>query len=105
MPQQYGYQQPSWNWNRNGWYNNNMTTITTQVPDWQARARALQKASDVSDKSSSDAADTRQNALGPTTVPPGQQLYGTLDFDDVKFTKALVRVPVGDAVFEFMFDR
>jgi tetratricopeptide (TPR) repeat protein len=104
IPPQYGYR-PNWNWNRNGNWGYGNQTITTQVPDWAARARAIQKASDVSNKSSNDAADTRQTALGPTTVPPGQQLYGTLDFDDTKFTKSLVRIPVGDAVFEFMFDR
>jgi tetratricopeptide (TPR) repeat protein len=109
MPTPFGYPQPGWNWNRNrGNYNNNygnMTTMTTQVPDWEARARALQKAQEVQSKSANDAADTRQNALGPSRIAPGQQLYGTVDFDDSKFTKALVRIPVGDATFEFAFDR
>jgi hypothetical protein len=101
MPQQYGYSNNYWR-NRN---NSAMTTVTTQVPDWEARARAMQKASEAIDKSTTDAQDTKDNALGPMTVPPGQQVYGNLDFDDSKFTKALLRVPVGDAVFEFAFDR
>lgn len=83
--------------------NNGMTTITTNVPDWQARARAEQKAQQFTNKAAADADSIRQNALGPTTVNAGGSASGTLNFEPSKFKKAILRIPVGNSIFQFVF--
>lgn len=81
------------------------TTVTTQVPDWQARAEALAKAQKVTDDSKNAAQSIRETALGPTTVPAATTVQGNLNFDTEQFDQAILRVPVGNAVFEFHFDK
>ena len=83
----------------------NTRTVTTYVPDFEARAQAAQKASDISNKSQTEAAFLRREALGPCLVAPGTSIGGTCDFDCSSFDRALLRIPVGNAVFEFLFDR
>ena len=104
-PNPYGYPSYPPGWQRRGWMNNPVTTVTTQVPDWQKRAEALAKAQNVTDKSREAAQIIRQSALGPTTVPAMSTVQGTLNFASDNFDKALLRVPVGNAVFEFRFDK
>ena len=70
-----------------------------------ANLRAMEKANQAINRSSADADATRQGALGPTTIAARSQSSGTLDFDKTKYTKALLRIPVGDATLEFMFDQ
>jgi tetratricopeptide (TPR) repeat protein len=90
----------------NGYYQPGQISVyNTQVPDWQARARAMEKAQAVTDKSAAAADAIRQNALASMDIPPGQMSQGTLDFDQSKFRQAILRVPVGNAVFVFTFDR
>ena len=86
-----------------GW-TNNTRTVTTLVPDMEARAQAAQKAAEISSKSKAEAATTRREALGPTAVAPGTVNGGVCDFDCGDFDRAVLRIPVGDAVFEFHFD-
>jgi tetratricopeptide (TPR) repeat protein len=110
----YGYMPPAFigrnNRDNRGWNNGyyqpgQMSVYNTQVPDWQARARAMEKAQAVTDKSAAAADAIRQNAIGSMDIPPGQMSQGTLDFDQSKFHQAILRVPVGNAVFVFTFDR
>jgi tetratricopeptide (TPR) repeat protein len=112
----YGYMPPAFigrnnrGGNNRGWNNGNyqpgqISVYNTQVPDWQARARAMEKAQAVTEKSAAAADAIRQNAIGAMDIPPGQMSQGTLDFDQSKFHQAILRVPVGNAVFVFTFDR
>jgi tetratricopeptide (TPR) repeat protein len=99
---------PGWAGRRGGnpyWTKSGTTTITTQVPDWQARAEALAKAQRVTDDSRTAAQSIRETALGPTTVPASTTVEGNLNFDSEQFDRAILRVPVGNAVFEFHFDK
>ncbi|HEY9760244.1 MAG TPA: tetratricopeptide repeat protein [Oculatellaceae cyanobacterium] len=81
----------------------NMTTVTTQVPDYAAQARALAKAAAVSGKAHDTADQIRNQSLGPTVLAPGQELNGSLYFDVEKVTRASLQVPVGNATFAFEF--
>jgi Tfp pilus assembly protein PilF len=86
-------------YNRSG----NMTTMITQVPDYAAQARALQKAADVTETSQQTAENIRSTSLGPTTIAPGQTIQGSLYFDASQLKKGYLQLPVGNAVFEFEF--
>jgi tetratricopeptide (TPR) repeat protein len=81
----------------------NLTTVVSQVPDYAAQARALAKAAAVSDRARRRATAITSSGLGPTTVPPGQAVSGSLYFDATKIAKAVLRVPIGNALFEFQF--
>jgi tetratricopeptide (TPR) repeat protein len=80
-------------------------TVTTMVPDLEARARAARRAAEISAKSLSDAGTTRSQALGPCLVAAGAAVQGGCDFDRCDFDNAVLSIPVGNAVFEFCFDR
>lgn len=81
----------------------NMTTVTTQVPDYAAQARALAKAAAVSGKAHDSADQIRSQSLGPTVLAPGQELNGSLYFDVEKVQRASLLVPIGNAMFAFEF--
>ena len=81
----------------------NMTTMTTQVPDYAAQARALQKAANLEQKAQQEANSIRESSLGGTTVPPGGTVSGTLYFDESNIQKAILQIPIGNASFEFPF--
>lgn len=85
--------------NRSG----NMTMVSTQVPDYAAQARALQKAADISEKSQQTAENIRNSSLGATTIAPGQTIQGSLYFDVAELKQGILQLPVGNAVFEFEF--
>lgn len=92
-----------------GGYNNygrnsgNMSFMTTQVPDYAAQQRALQKAADITESSQQTADAIRNNSLGATTLIPGQSLQGSLYYDQPQLKKAILDLPVGNATFEFEF--
>jgi len=85
--------------NRNG----NMTTVTTQVPDYAAQARAMEKAANLEGAAREKAQTIRSSNLSPTTLTPGNNVSGTLYFDARSFQKALLQIPIGNAIFEFQF--
>lgn len=89
------------NWNNNNW---NQQTMTTSVPDYQAREEARRRAAETEAKSAQKAQDLRQNALDNMTIMPGQSVDGVLEFEPAKFSEALLRIPVGNAFFDFLFD-
>jgi tetratricopeptide (TPR) repeat protein len=82
-----------------------MTTMMTSVPDYEARARAMEKANAVTAQSAQTASDIRENALGPVTVQPGRIMEGSLYFQPTDFKEAILRVPAGNSLFEFRFIR
>jgi tetratricopeptide (TPR) repeat protein len=84
-------------------YGGGMTTVTTQVPDYAAQQRALERAADAIDQSKSTAEAIRTQSLGPTTVQPGAVVKGSLYFDAKSVTQSVLRIPVGNAIFEFEF--
>lgn len=77
------------------------TTVTTYVPDYEARARAEAKAQAAIQKASDAAALIRDQKLLATTLPPQQMAQGSVLFDATKFKTGVLRVPIGNAVFEF----
>ena len=83
--------------------NGNMTTVTTQVPDYAAQERALAKAAAVAGKARDAADQIRNQSLGATRLDRGQEISGSLYFDVDKMQKASLQVPVGKALFEFEF--
>ncbi|MBS2004677.1 MAG: tetratricopeptide repeat protein [Cyanobacteria bacterium SZAS LIN-5] len=83
--------------------NGNMTTMMTQVPDYAAQARALQKAADVTEKSQQTAFNIRSSSLGATTIAPGQTIEGSLYWDVPNFKNGILDLTVGQALFEFEF--
>jgi hypothetical protein len=85
--------------NRSG----NMTTITTQAPDYATQAEALMRAAGVSNKAQKAAQQIREQSLGATTLVPGQEISGSLYFATDKITKATLLIPIGNAIFEFQF--
>jgi len=95
----YGYGGGGWN-NRN---NSNMSFMTTQIPDYAAQARALQKAADVTESSQRTAENIRNSSLGATTVAPGQTIEGSLYYDVPNFKNGILDLPIGQATFEFEF--
>lgn len=80
-----------------------MTIMTTNVPDYAAQARAIARAADVSNQAHEKGSTIKASGLGPTTIPAGQTISGALYFDAPKMTESVVRVPIGNAVFEFVF--
>lgn len=107
MMNTYGYFPPTFGYGYPYPYGggNGMTTMMTSVPDYEARARAMQRAQDVTAKSSATATDIRDSALGPVVVQPGQTIEGSLYFDPTNFNEAILRIPAGNALFEFRFMR
>jgi len=88
-----------------GWANRsgNMTIMTQNVPDYAAQARALARAADVSDQAHQKGSTIKTTGLGPTQIPANQTLSGSLYFDAPKMTESVVRIPIGNAVYEFVF--
>lgn len=80
-----------------------MSIMNTQIPDYAAQARALQKAADVTESSQRTAESIRNNSLGATTIAPGQTLEGSLYYDVPNFKNGIIDLPVGQATFEFEF--
>lgn len=110
MVNSYGYFPPAFGYGYGYPYypavgGNGMTTVVTNVPDYAAQARAMQRAQEVTAKSAATATDIRETALGPVVVQPGQTIEGSLYFDPVNFNEALLRIPAGNALFEFRFIR
>ncbi len=104
------YQSPGWQGGyRNAWgyyqpmYNNRSqtTTMTTFIPDWEARARAEAKAQDAIATAQRTAENIRSQAVVHCTLPPGETMEGALQFDATKVNNALLKIPIGNAVFEF----
>lgn len=91
---------------RNNWRNNNYSTtnVTTMVPDWQAREEARRKAEAATNASKADAEAVLDAALGPNRLPAGGVIQGTLDFELSKYKSAILRIPVGNAIYEFRFE-
>lgn len=88
-----------------GWANRSgdMTIMTQNVPDYAAQARALARAADVSDTAHQKGSTIKTTGLGPTQIPANQTLSGSLYFDAPKMTESVVRIPIGNAVYEFIF--
>jgi Tfp pilus assembly protein PilF len=84
---------------------NGFSTMTTQVPDWEARARAMARANEVQEKTAMAADQLRSNALGASVISNGGAVSGLINFDNTKFDKALIQLPIGNSWFEFKFDR
>ncbi len=107
LPGAFGFQpMPGYggnNFNRNRW--STSSSSFAMVPDYQKRAEAYAKASEAEMKSKADAANVRVDALGPNRLPPGSQVQGSLDFQLSKYKSAICRIPIGNAVFEFHFER
>lgn len=104
------YQSPGWQGGyRNAWgyyqplYNNKSqtTTMTTFVPDWEARARAEAKAQDAIATAQRTAENIRSQTVVHCTLPPGESMEGALQFDASKVNNALLKIPIGNSVFEF----
>ncbi len=88
--------------------NGNMTTVMTQVPDYAAQQRAMEKARAIEDDARAYANEIRTQSLGPGDIAPGAAVNGLLFFqldDGAKAGSCIVRIPVGDAEFEFTFDK
>lgn len=88
--------------------NGNMTTVMTQVPDYAAQQRAMEKARAIEDDAKAYAEQIRSQSLGPCDINPGATISGAVFFqlDDAnKAGACVVRIPVGDATFEFNFDK
>lgn len=81
----------------------NMSIMTTSVPNYAAQQLAFQRAAEISAKAHQNADSIKVASLGPTSVPAGQQLSGALYFDAEKVTNAVVRIPIGNAIYEFNF--
>ena len=81
---------------------------TTQVPDFQAEAAAMQKAQQVEQAGKALAEEIRKEGIGRADIAPGGALNGYLFFD-LKVPKdasqVVLKVPVGDAQFEYRFAR
>ncbi len=105
MSPNFGYGGPM-GYGGNSWGNrgSGMTTMVTSMPDFQARERAYQRAQAVSDQTQRQAADVRESELGPATLQAGRNIEGCLFYDEGKFDEAILRIPIGKAVFEFRFD-
>lgn len=86
-----------------GYNNGGMTTVTTQVPDYAAQQRAMEKAAKAIEDSRAQAENIRDRTLGPTTVQPGAVVKGSLYFDVDKVTKSVLRIPIGNSIFQFEF--
>ncbi len=83
--------------------NGNMTTVTSQIPDYVAQARALQKAADIQDNAREQAQTIRGSSIGASTVQPGGNISGSLYFDGTNVQKALLQIPVGNGEFDILF--
>ena len=117
-PPVYGYVPSSFGWSGgNGYggygynnYNNgrgnrwsSSGTMITQVPDYQKREEAYRKAAETTNRSQTEATAIRDAALGPMRLRAGGYVEGALDFELSKYKSAILRIPVGNAIFEFRF--
>jgi hypothetical protein len=88
--------------------NGNMTTVMTQVPDYAAQARAMEKARNIEAEGKAYAEEIRSQSLGPSDILPGASITGALFFqldDASKAGACILRIPIGDAIFEYHFDK
>ncbi|MFA6208092.1 MAG: tetratricopeptide repeat protein [Candidatus Obscuribacterales bacterium] len=88
--------------------NGNMTTMMTQVPDYAAQQRAMEKARAIEDDGKAYADQIRSQSLGPCDIAGGASITGAVFFqldDASKAGSCIVRIPIGDATFEFTFDK
>lgn len=89
----------------------NMTMVTTQVPDYAAQQRAMEKARNIEENGQAYAADIRSQSLGPCMIAPGDKVSGAIFFELPTSVKAgdkskyALKLPVGDSLFEFSFDQ
>ncbi|MBX9687858.1 MAG: tetratricopeptide repeat protein [Candidatus Obscuribacterales bacterium] len=116
VPPVYGYVPGSFGWNQyaygygtsNYGYGRNrawqQSTMITNVPDYQARADAYRRAAEATNKSKADAEAVRDAALGPNRLAAGAMMEGSLDFEYSKYKSCILRIPIGNAVFEFRFN-
>ncbi len=81
----------------------NMSFMSTQVPNYAAQQLAFQRAAEISQKAHQNADSIKVASLGPTSIAAGQQISGALYFDAEKVTNAVVRIPIGNAIYEFNF--
>lgn len=117
-PPVYGYVPSSFGWQGGGGYGgaygyNNFNnrgnrwsssgTMITQVPDYQKREDAYRRAAAATSQSQTDATAIRDGALGPSRLKAGGYTEGALDFDFSKYKSAILRIPVGNAIYEFRF--
>lgn len=80
----------------------------TRMPDFQAEAEAMQKAQKVEEKGHAVADAIRTQAIGAGNIAAGGVVSGYLYFDMKAPRDAsdiILKIPVGDAVFEFRFNR
>jgi tetratricopeptide (TPR) repeat protein len=100
----FGYT-PGWQYYNGNRYrysgSGNLTTISTQVPDWEARARAEAKAQAAVQKATDAATLIREQKLNPTTINPGEMVQGSVQFDIKDVKDGIFRIPIGNAIFEF----
>jgi hypothetical protein len=103
----YSYVPTSFGWSTvSSNYRNGNTTMfsTRQVPDYQKRAEAYQKAQEATNASRADADAVRDTALGPNKLAANGNIQGALDFEFSKYKSAILRLPIGNSVFEFRFE-
>lgn len=111
------YPNPYRNWNNNGrgrqgffrsLLSDSQNTGTTQVPDFQAEQEALQKAQQVEEEGRALAEEIRTEGVGPCNIAPRSKLNGFLFFEMKVPRNAgqmMFKLPIGDAQFEFRFDK
>ena len=81
---------------------------TTQVPDFQAEAAAMQKAQQVEEAGKALAQEIRNEGVGPSDIAPGGAINGFLFFDlkvPKNASQVVLKVPIGDSQFEYRFAR
>jgi hypothetical protein len=86
-------------------YNNYPETVVTNVPDYQARARAIAKANQATSTAQNQARALRQKQLADSILNPRASISGALMYDEKQIDEGILRVPVGNAIFEFIFDK
>lgn len=99
-----GFGAPPVVWNRRNNWQSQTQTVTTMVPDYQSREEALRRAQMAESASKQQAQQLRDSALGPTTLAPGGSLEGILEFESAKFDESVLRVPIGNSIFELSFN-
>lgn len=82
------------------------TTTTTTSPDYFARQRANEQGNNAL-RNAGDTIDyIYKVSLKPNTVMPGKDVFGAVYFErDSKAETAILKIPVGDLIFEFPLGR
>lgn len=81
------------------------STATITTPDTAARARAAANSREQRATLDSVAAYVRQSSLRMNTLLPGQQVTGIVWFEDKKYDEVILKIIIGDAVYEFPFSK